>query len=235
MAEGIYKDTVSPEQQLHKGHRERLRQRFVREGLAAFEDHNVLELLLFYAIPRRDTNPIAHELIRRFGSLEQVLEAPLEELVKVDGVGETAANLIKLCYETGLRTAKNRPGEMNGRSFHYKITGEYLLRRFEKNSAEEVYGLFYDKSMVYTGETLLHRGRISSASFSLRQLAEAVSFYKASYVVIAHNHPQGRPIASSDDLNTSRAVKEFLAHMRVTLLEHYVLGNGHYCGTEHRQ
>ncbi len=235
MAQGICKDSVTPEDGLHKGHRERLRQRFLREGLSAFEDHNVLELLLFYTIPRRDTNPIAHELIRRFGTLENALEAPIEELKKVESVGENAALFLKLCHEVALRYAANRSVEMVGKPFNYKITGEYLLRRFERSDCEEVYAIFYDKSMIYTGETLLHRGKISSAAFSMRQLADAVSFYKASYLAIAHNHPGGLPIASSDDLNTSNAVKEFLAHMRVTLLEHYIIGSGRFCGTEHRE
>ena len=183
MAEGICNEAVS-KGETHKGHRERLRHRFFREGLSSFEDHNALELLLFYAIPRKDTNPIAHELIRRFGTLENVLEAPVEELERVESIGESAALFLKLCHSVALRYCANRGTELAGTAFDYKLTGDYLLRRFEKSDREEVYVIFYDRDMIYSGETLLHQGSISSASFSLRDLADAVSFYKASFVAV---------------------------------------------------
>lgn len=234
MAEGICNEAVS-KGETHKGHRERLRHRFFREGLSSFEDHNALELLLFYAIPRKDTNPIAHELIRRFGTLENVLEAPVEELERVESIGESAALFLKLCHSVALRYCANRGTELAGTAFDYKLTGDYLLRRFEKSDREEVYVIFYDRDMIYSGETLLHQGSISSASFSLRDLADAVSFYKASFVAVAHNHPDGVPIASSDDLNASDMIRQFLAHMRVTLLEHYIIAADRYTGTEQRK
>lgn len=232
MAEGLCGQAVK--ENVHKGHRERLRRRFLAESIASFEDHNILELLLFYAVPRRDTNPIAHDLICRFGSLEGVLEASPEQLEQADYLGENAAALIKLVHQMGLRYAASMQSTLTGRIFEYKETGEYLVRRFAYCREEEVYAIFYDKAMVYTGECVLHHGSIASASFTLRKVADALSRYEASYISIAHNHPGGVPIASSDDLNVSHQLKEFLAQIRVSLLEHYVIAGEHFTGTEHR-
>ncbi len=235
MAEGICQDLVNqPKENLHKGHRKRLRKRFLFESLSSFEDHNALELLLFYAIPRRDTNPIAHELVRRFGSLEGVLEADPKELEQMDYLGEGGVVLLKLVHQLGLRYASALQSNLAGRTFDYEQTGEYLVRRFACRRNEEVYAIFYDKGMIYIGECVLHQGDVNSASFGFRKVADALSRYGAFYVALAHNHPDGIPIASSDDLNVSHRLKEFLAQLRVTLLEHYIIAGEHFSGTEHR-
>lgn len=233
MAEGLCGEPLEKKNP-HQGHRERLKKRFLAESLSSFEDHNALELLLFYVLPRRDTNPIAHDLVGRFGSLERVLEASKEELAQVDYLSESGIALLKLVHQVGLRYADSLTSSLKGKVFEYKETGEYLVRRFAFRREEEVYAIFYDKGMVYLGECVLHKGCVNSASFGLRKVADALSQYGASYLSLAHNHPGGVPIASSDDLNVSHQLKEFLAQIRVTLLEHYVVAGEHYTGTEHR-
>lgn len=214
----------------HKGHRERLRNRFLSEGLRSFEPHNALELLLFYAIPQKDTNPLAHRLIRRFGGLSGVFAAPAEELMKVEGVGECAAALIKLIPELNRSIEKDKSASRPGSRFDYRQTGEYLNRLFADKDREEVRAVFYDQMLNCLGDTVLHTGNINSASFSLRKLSDAIGAYGASYLVLAHNHPGGVPIPSGEDLDTTREVKKFLAPLRVTLLEHYVVAGDRWQG-----
>ena len=128
---------------IHDGHRQRLKNRFIEEGLDHFEEHQVLELLLFYCIPRVDTNPIAHALLDHFGSLAQVLEAPVEELEKVPGIGRNAAVFLSLV------TAAGRYYQINAASHHVILNtvrecGEYLLPRFYGRNREVVYMLCLD-------------------------------------------------------------------------------------------
>ena len=114
---------------IHDGHREKMRRRFLQGGLEPFADHEALELLLYYAIPRRDTNPIAHALMERYGSLAAVLDAPVEDLQKVEGVGESAAVLLKLVPQL-YRKARLAEAERETVLNSSERAGAYLLERF---------------------------------------------------------------------------------------------------------
>ena len=129
----------------HEGHREKLKRRFYKEGLENFEDHNVLELILFFAIPRKDTNDIAHALLDRFGSFSRVLEADVKELCEVPGVGEHAAYLIKTYPAVSKRYYKDRFGKRK-KLPEYEELGQDLVLHFAGLSQEEVYLLFYSHS-----------------------------------------------------------------------------------------
>lgn len=108
-----------------------------------------------------------------------------------------------------------------------------MVKHFENKQVEEVFFIFYDGEMNYVGERTLHYGDVNSASFSLRMLADAVCAHRAAYVIMAHNHPSGIPIASSDDLNTTNEIREFLLKMRVQLVEHYIVAGDRFTTTEH--
>ena len=125
---------------IHDGHREKMRRRFLQGGLDNFADHEALELLLFYAIPRRDTNPIAHALMERYGSLSAVLSAPVEDLQKVEGIGESAAILLRLAP---LLTRKARLAEREKETVlnSSERAGKYLLERFAGEKHEVIYQL----------------------------------------------------------------------------------------------
>ena len=114
---------------IHDGHREKMRQRFLKGGLDSFADHEALELLLYYAIPRRDTNPIAHALMERYGSLSAVLTAPVEDLQRVAGIGESAAVLLKLAPQL-YRKARLSDAEQETVLSSVERVGAYLLERF---------------------------------------------------------------------------------------------------------
>ena len=127
----------------HGGHRERIRERFRREGLDSFTDIQVLELLLFYCIPRKDTNPIAHGLLDHFGSLSQVLEAPVEELCKVEGIGESAAVFLKLIPQAGRYYMNDRASQMKLLPT-LESCAAYLTPRFIGRTVEMVFLLCLD-------------------------------------------------------------------------------------------
>ena len=129
---------------IHDGHREKMRQRFLKGGLDSFADHEALELLLYYAIPRRDTNPIAHALMERYGSLSAVLTAPVEDLKKVEGVGESAAVLLKLAPQL-YRKARLSDAEQETVLSSVERVGAYLLERFAGEKNEVVYQLCLDR------------------------------------------------------------------------------------------
>lgn len=215
----------------HEGHRSKLKNRFVKQGLSGFEDHNILELILFFAIPRRDTNVIAHELLTKFGSFSRVFEASVEELCKVDGIGEHAAHLIKTYPEVAKRYYQDRFKEEKLLPMYHQM-GQDLVLQFAGINHEQVLVLLYDNSLGFRGQVVLHEGDINSVTFSLRKVCDVVLQHNASYVILAHNHPHGLPIASSDDLNTTSRVQNFLSQMNVTLIDHFVIGEGRFSSVQ---
>lgn len=215
----------------HAGHRLKLKKRFLNEGLEGFEEHNILELILFFAIPRRDTNEIAHELLHHFGSFSRVFEASVEELCKIEGIGEHAAHLIKTYPAVAKRYYQDRFKAEDSLPEYHKL-GQDLVLRFGGINHEQVYALFYDNSLGFRGQTLLHEGDINSVSFSFRKLCDAAMKHNAAYLILAHNHPHGLPIASSEDLNTTSRVQDFLSQMNITLIDHFIIGEGHFSSVQ---
>lgn len=212
---------------LHAAHRARLKGRFLRHGLDHFEDHNVLELLLFYSVPQRDTNPLAHRLMERYGTLSAVFDAPYEDLLQVEGVGEHTAALIKLVPSLAKRYCTSRFSVSGVLPEHSEI-GAHLVAHFLSETTESVYGMFYSSTLELLDESVLFSGGLHSAAFSVREIASRAILKKASYVILAHNHPDGVPIASASDLDATREIRGFLARMEVGLLDHFIVAEGKY-------
>jgi len=215
----------------HQGHRLKLKKRFLTQGLEGFEDHNILELILFFAIPRRDTNEIAHALIERFRSFSRVFEASVEELCSVDGIGEHAAHLIKTYPAVAKRYYQDRFKEEKRLPMYHQM-GQDLVLQFAGVNHEQVLVLFYDNSLGFRGQVLLHEGDINSVTFSLRKVCDAALQHNAAYMIMAHNHPRGLPIASSEDLNTTSRVQNFLSQMNVILIDHFIIGEGRFSSVQ---
>ena len=211
----------------HACHRERVKARFFSEGIDHFADHNLLEMVLFFAIPRKDTNEIAHRLLDRFGSLSGVFEANVRDLCEVEGIGEHAAFLLKTYPAVAKRYYADRFSDRNN-VWNYEGIGKKLVIYYSGKNYEEVYAIFLDNSLSVCGEQSIHKGDINGAGFSLRKLAEPCVNLKASFVILAHNHPHGVPIASPDDLDTTATVRNFLAHMGVYLIDHFIIAEGKY-------
>ena len=212
----------------HDGHREKMRRRFLSGGLEQFADHEALELLLYYAIPRRDTNPIAHALIDRYGSLSAVLAAPVEDLQKVEGIGESAAILLKLvprlCAKARLADADRQELILNTAS----RAGAYLLERFYGEQNEVIYQLCLDRKGKLLACKKLGEGSIASAALDVRKLVENAILHSASSVVLAHNHPSGIASPSHEDYAATDRARNALETIGVALADHIIVADGDF-------
>ena len=209
---------------IHDGHREKMRRRFLQGGLEPFADHEALELLLYYAIPRRDTNPIAHALMERYGSLTAVLDAPVEDLQKVEGVGESAAVLLKLVPQL-YRKARLAEAERETVLNSSERAGAYLLERFAGEKHEVVYALYLDRKGKLIACRRLGEGGISSAGLDIRRLLEQALLTTASAIILAHNHPSGVALPSADDYTATDRAKSALGSIGVQLADHIIVAD----------
>ena len=212
---------------VHKGHRERLKQRFLNEGLDHFTDVQALELLLFYAIPQRDTNPIAHALLDHFGSLSQVLDASVEELRKVNGIKDNAATLLalvtQLCRYYQVDSAQ-RVEILNS----LEACGNYLVPRFFGRTRETVFLLCLDAKCKVICCKELGEGSVNAASISIRKVVETALGANATSVILAHNHPSGLALPSEEDILTTKRLYMALDAVDIVLADHMVVADGDY-------
>ncbi len=209
---------------VHDGHRERMKSKLLEQGLDVFDDHNVLELLLFYSMPRKDTNPLAHELLDHFGSLEAVFEAPAEELSKISGIGENTVTLLKLIPEVSRRYIidKNRFDDILDSS---KKAGEYLAARYMYERDEVVYVTCLDSKCKVICCKELFRGVANSAEISIRKIAELALAKNATSIIISHNHTSGIALPSIEDEITTKRIKVALASMGIALSDHIIVAD----------
>ncbi len=212
---------------IHEGHRQRLKKQFREGGLENFTDYQILELLLFYIIPRRDTNPIAHELIKRFGSLYQVLEAPAEELEKVDGIGPNAAVLLSLITAVARAYLLNRTEKTLALNTIEECC-EYLKYTFVGKREEVVYLLCLDAKCKLLGCREVGKGSVNSANVPIRRIVEMALGLNASSVILAHNHPSGDARPSPEDISTTRRVAAALSMVDVVLADHIIVADDDY-------
>ena len=211
----------------HKGHRERLKLRFLESGLDSFTDVQALELLLFYAIPQKDTNPIAHALLERFGSLSQVLDASVEELKKVPGISDHAATLLRLATELA-RFYQVDSARRTEVLTSLDACGAYLVPRFFGRKVETVFLLCLDAKCKVLCCKEVGEGSVNSAGISVRKIVETALGVNASTVVLAHNHPSGLAVPSNEDIQTTRRVNMALQAVDIQLADHIVVADGDY-------
>ena len=207
---------------IYEGHRERIRAQFLAHGLDSFTDNRALELLLCYAIPRRDVNPLAHALMNHFGSLAAVFEASLQDLLEVEGVGEHTAGLIQLVTELGRRYQldKAKPGQVLARTEHM---GAYILPLFHGLTDEVVYLVCLDGQHRAFHHEKLSQGSVNATNFNIRRAAEVALRRKAIYVVLAHNHPSGLALPSMSDISTTEHLITALAPLSIRLADHIIV------------
>lgn len=211
----------------HEGHRDRLRQRFVDEGLEHFGDEKVLEMLLFYAIPRRDTAPLADALLAQFGSLPGVLEATPEVLSGVPGISEATAvylNFIMSMYRYYFVRKHDRRYALDT----VEKCGEFLMPRFLGLREEVVYAVCLDAQCHLKGCRMLGEGSVNSANVPIRRIMEFALTCKASSVVLAHNHPAGVALPSGQDIDATKRVAEALDGVGIILADHLVVTGNEY-------
>lgn len=212
---------------IHDGHREKMRQRFMTGGLDAFADHEILELLLYYAIPRRDTNPIAHALMERYGSLPAVVAAPMEDLKRTEGIGESAAVLLHLVPQVCRRARLAQVGEDQVLNSSERA-GAYLLECFDGESREVIYQLCLDRKGKLLACKRLGEGSVASADLDVRRLVENAILTGASAVILAHNHPSGVALPSDGDYTATMRVRAALNAIGIELADHIIVADGDF-------
>lgn len=211
---------------IHDGHRARKKEQFLRMGLDSFADHEALELLLFYAIPRKDTNPIAHALLSKFGSLDGVLHAGVEQLQQVEGVGESAALLLTLLSSLMSRSQRTPVKEKILNSI--EGCGAFFLKLLAHERHEILYQVCLDAKGKLIACKKLSEGDADSASFSVRQVVENALLADATMVVLGHNHTSGVALPSESDQVVTRRVKAALKAVDIDLMDHIIVSDGDF-------
>ena len=212
----------------HQGHRERLRQKVKKYGIDSLAEHEVLELILFYAIPRKNTNDIAHRLIKRFGSLSFVLEATEDQLMTVEGVSHSTAFLLKSIPEICSFYLGNKKKNGMKKFCSCSQAYAYLAPKFIGKTKESFLILFLTSANKVLGYEFVSEGLVSSTNVEIRKVYELCIKYNASRVLLAHNHPSGDPFPSSNDFIATKKFVQCLKNIQVDVVDHMVFGDGDY-------
>jgi DNA repair protein RadC len=209
--------------ELHKGHRDRLKSRFLKEGLDSFEDHQVLELILFQAVPRRDTNPIAHKLMQRFGSLSAVLEADPKDLAATEGIGSNVATFLSMIPHLTRRYFLDRVRHARKPLTTSEAAAEYLVPLMSGRAEEVFYVICLDSQLRVLYPALISEGTVKDAFVHPRHVIEATVRHKAASVILAHNHPAGTVRPSTHDHTITRRLVQALGSIDIKVVDHVIV------------
>ena len=210
---------------VHTGHRKRMREEFLRTGAAGMEDHRLLELLLFYAIPQGDVNPLAHRLVDHFGSLTGVLHATYDQLMGVPGGGHNTATLLQLVPAVAARYME-RSASMDGQIVNVWQLKELLEPYFFGQRDELAYLVCMDGKSKVLATRKLGQGVVDTVQIVTRKVLEAALACNASQVVLAHNHVSGVAVPSHADVDTTLRLKRLLAEADISLTDHLIFAGG---------
>lgn len=209
---------------MHEGHRKRMRDRFIHEGLEGFADHEALELLLFYAKARGNVNPLAHDLLETFGSLKGVLEARPEQLTTVKGVGEETAALISFMVPM---FRKYQESVLQERRYirHRHAAAEYCRTLLTGLRTERFYVISLSADMKVLGQRAVGEGSLTEVPAYPRLVVETALNYNAYGVLLCHNHPGGNARPSPEDVAVTRSIQQVLAQLNIALLDHIIVAD----------
>lgn len=215
------------DKQLHEGHRARLRRQVRERGLEGMPDHNILEFLLFYTIARRDVNPLAHALIERFGSLSAVLDAPIEELMRVPGCSEVTAVFLSTLPKVfrAYQQDKLKAGVLFTDA---EGVGDYLAKLFVGRRVETLIMLCLDLKNKLICWKVVADGSVAHVSFPIRRIVELALSAGAVSIAIAHNHPGGFAIPSRGDIEATGKLRDALSPLGIALIDHVVVSEDDY-------
>ena len=209
----------------HDGHRKRMRERYQKQGADGFAPHELLELMLFFAIPQKNVNPLAHTLIERFGSLYGVLHATPEQLMQTDGVGEYAATLLSLFGSVPRAAEQGRTAGREKLSTR-RAAVDYCARLLDGEKRELFYAVCLNGQMETLGAALIAKGSLSDVPAYPRIVMDAVLTRNAHGVLLCHNHPGGSIAPSQADLDATATLSRLLTEIEVTLVDHIIVSEG---------
>ena len=209
---------------VHKGHRQRMKSKFLLNGLDAFEQHEALEMLLYYAVPRCDTNPLAHRLLERFGSISAVFDASVD-MLRDAVVSESTAALLKMIPEFSRLYLDDKYNNKNKKIDFDNLT-DYFVKKFIGRNEEAVILLLADAKGKEIFSGVIAKGSINSSDVPIRKIVDLSLRYNAKTACIAHNHPSGAAIPSLEDIETTRSVYQALMHINVILADHIIVADG---------
>ena len=213
---------MAAENNLHQGHRERMRERIAQQGFESLADHEALEVLLYLTNPRKNTNVMAHALLKRFGSFSRVLDAEEEELCKVEGVGPATARMLHLMPEICKYYTRCRASEENCLRTTEQLA-EFLKSKFLGADRERALLMALDSRSRVRGAYWLREGTSSKVSFEIKDVVAAALKGGTDSVVLCHNHPNGVALPSLEDMDATGSIARALGLVNVHLLDHFIL------------
>ncbi len=212
---------------VHDGHRLRMKEQFLKSGMDSLSPHQVLEILLYYSVPRVDTNPLAHRLIDHFGGLSEVLDADFDQLRQVKGVSENTAT--HLTFVSQLLRRYQCEKTQDRRSFHsLDEVGEYLQAQYTNEKVEKLRILCFNNRGNLLHTELISEGGLVSTGVNIRRIMETVLRYPTTSVVMAHNHPAGFALPSPQDYDCTVQVRRALETLQVQLSDHIIFAENEF-------
>lgn len=212
---------------LHAKHRKRLRDRFRAEGIGSFEPHNIIELILFYVIPRIDTNPLAHKLLNEFGSFSRVFDAPYESLLQVEGVGEAVATFIKIIHALIQKYELDKIS-CDGLT-DLDDMAKYMVQYYKNQTEESLILLLLDNSGKLYNIVKVCDGTVNKQNMPIRQISNILHRHNAASYVLVHNHPSGKAEPSGDDMSVTIHLDNVLDNLDFPIKEHIIIAGNEYC------
>lgn len=218
MAENVTNDEPD-----YLGHRERLRRRFLLGGGRDMPDYELLELLTI-AIPRRDVKPLAKELIRKFGSFAEVVNAPLEELMLVKGVKENTAAVLRIVRECSVRSSWQSLKGMDAPVISdFDAMVDYCRSAMAYQTVEEFRIIFLNSKLYVIGEEIQQRGTVDQVAIHPREVIKSAMMHGASAMILVHNHPSGIVTPSKADMEITKRIKEAAEAVSIRLFDHLII------------
>ena len=211
---------------VHEGHRERMRNKYVNKGIEVFEQHEILEMLLFYAIPRKNTNDIAHRLLEACGSLPAVFDAPIDILMQ-QGLSYNAAVLLHMIPDLS-RAYQSDKFDNEEKIITDENIGKKMVHLFAGKNEECVYAFFLDAKGKEKYSGIISKGDASSAPLFSKDIVSIAARCKAVTVIIAHNHPSGVAFPSRADLEATADIADALDTIGIHLADHIIVADRDY-------
>ena len=213
---------------LHGGHRGRVRERYLNEnGLDSFAEHEVLELLLFYCIPQKDTNELAHKMLKEYGSLANLFDAHPLDIAKRCNVNANTSVLIGMIPQLAKRYFRSK-WEKNVRLVSSQLAGQYLIDLFAGRNTEAFYILCLDAQRRLNNAALISEGTVGEAPVYIRNIVQTALLHNSVSVVLSHNHPGGSVSASGADIEATRQIIRTFDLLEINVLDHIVIAGSRY-------